>query len=216
MIAEDERHGALLCVQDFVRGPHFTHRNSFSDSCVAMLTESESISSSITTNAVNEVWSHVGTPSRSQVVTEVYVCVDPAVDCRRAFKDTRESGVKPSSENLISRTEVPIPSIVEEGRIEYVHASAPSISIPGPSNLRCSSGKSKKNKVSRSPVNPRRRLKLASSPETLCTKTVVEDSGFSAALDRQQSRRKTEKHCEEGKTTELLFSKRVLIIETFL
>ena len=37
MSAEDEVRGALLCVQDFVRGPQLTQRNFFSDPGVAML-----------------------------------------------------------------------------------------------------------------------------------------------------------------------------------
>ena len=48
--AEDEVRGALLCVQDFVRSPHFTERDFLSDSGVGMLTESAAICESITTS----------------------------------------------------------------------------------------------------------------------------------------------------------------------
>ena len=44
---------------------------------------------------------------------------------------------------------------MEEGRVEYVPVRAPSVSVPGPSNLRDSSGKPKKRKISRSPVKKR-------------------------------------------------------------
>ena len=90
MIAEDEMRGALLCVQDFVRSPHFTQRNFFSDSGVALLTESAAMYDSITISAVFEPWSHLQTASRSQVVAEVCACVNRAVDRRRAVKDSQE------------------------------------------------------------------------------------------------------------------------------
>ena len=64
MIAEDEVRGALLCVQDFVRRPYFTQRNYFSDSGVAMLTESAAVCDSITSSAVFGPWCHVETKSR--------------------------------------------------------------------------------------------------------------------------------------------------------
>ena len=37
MIWEDEVHSAILCVQDFIRSPHFTQRNFFSDFGITML-----------------------------------------------------------------------------------------------------------------------------------------------------------------------------------
>ena len=79
--------GALLCVQDAVRSPHFTQRNFFSDSGV---TDSAAICNSITISAVCEPWSHVEAASRSQVVAEVCACVNQAVDRRRAFKNSQE------------------------------------------------------------------------------------------------------------------------------
>ena len=107
MIREDEGRGALLCVQDFVRSPHFTQRNFFSDSGVTMLAESAAIGHSITNSAVFEPWSHVETTSCSQVVAEVCVCVNQAVYRRRAVKDSREQwyavgGIRPSSEDSAS------------------------------------------------------------------------------------------------------------------
>ena len=158
--------GALLCAQDFVRSPHFTQRNFFSDSGVIMLAESSAICDTNTNSAVFEPWSHVETASRSQVVAEFSACVNQAVDRRRAVKDSQErwyavGGIRPSSEDSASRSGVRISNIVEEGRIEYVPVRAPSVSVPGPSNLRVSSGKPKKGKISRSPV--KRRFEIASS-----------------------------------------------------
>ena len=80
MTREDERRGALLCVQYFVRSPHFTQRNFFSDSRVTMLAEFAAICDSITNSAVFEPWSHVETASCALVAAEVCACVNQAVD----------------------------------------------------------------------------------------------------------------------------------------
>ena len=149
MIREDEVCGALLCVQDFVMTPHVTQRNFFLESGVTMLAESAAICDSITNSAVFEPWSHVETASCSQVVVEVCACVNQAVDRRRALRESEEQwyavgGIRPSSEDSASRSGVGISNIVKEGRVEYVPARAPSVSVPGPSNLRVSSKKSKK------------------------------------------------------------------------
>ena len=131
MICEDEVHSAILCVQDFIRSPHFTQRNFFSDSGIAMLAESAAISDRITHNAVFEPWSHVETTSRSQVVADVCGCVNEALDRRRLVKDSQEQwyavgGIRPSSEDSTSRSGVRISNIVEAGRVEYVPVRVPS------------------------------------------------------------------------------------------
>ena len=125
MICENDVRGALLCVQDFVRSPHFTQRNLFSESGVAMLVESAAICYSIRSSAVFEPWSHVETASCSQVVGKVCACMIQAVDRRRAVKDSQEQwyavdGIKPSSEDLRSRSGVRISNVVEEGWVENV------------------------------------------------------------------------------------------------
>ena len=160
LISEDEVRGALLCVEDFVRSPHFTQRSFFSGSGIAMLAESAAIWDSIKNRGVFEPWSHLETASRSQVVAEICVCVNQAVDRGRAVKDSQEQlyavgGIRSSSEDSASRSGVTISNIVEEGRVQYVPVIAPSITVPGPSNLRVSSGKSKKRKISRSLVKRR-------------------------------------------------------------
>ena len=175
MIREDEVRGALLCVQDFVRSPHSTQRTK-------------------TNSAVFELWSYVETASRSQVVAEVCACVNQAVDRRRAVKGSQEQwcavgGLMPSPEDSASRSGVRISNIVEERRVEYVPVRAPSVSVPGPSNLRVFSGKSKKRKISRSPV--KRRFEFASPPLSSQQHCVVEDLSFSVPLDRQQSCKKS-------------------------
>ena len=88
MIAEDEVRGTLLCEQDFVKSPHFTQPNFFSDSGVGMRIGSTAISNSITTSVVYELWSHLGTGPRTQVIAESWACVYRAVDRRRAIIDT--------------------------------------------------------------------------------------------------------------------------------
>ena len=194
MNCEDEVRGALLCVQDFGKSSHFTQRNFFSASGIAMCAECAAICDSITKSGVFEPWSHVETASRSQVVNEVCACVNQVVDQRRAVKYSQGQwyavgGIRPSSEDSASRCGVRILKIVGEGRIEYVPVRAPSISVPGPSNLRVSSGNSKNRKISRNPV--KRRFEVASPPVSFQQHRVVEDLGFSAALDRQQSCKKS-------------------------
>ena len=194
MICEDEVQNANLCVQDFVRSPHFTQRSFFSDSEIAMLSESAAISDRITHSAVFEPCSDVESTSRSQVVADVCGCVSEALDRRRMVKDSRGQwyavgGIRPSSEDSTSRSGVRISNIVEEGRVEYVSLRAPSASVPGPSKLRVSSGKPKKRSISRSPV--KRRSEIASRPPASEQHRLVEDLSFSAALDRQQACKKS-------------------------
>ena len=136
MICKDEVQNAILCVLDFVRSPHLTQRSFFSDSGIAMLTESAAISDRITHSAVIEPWSHVETTSRSQVVADVCGCVSKALDRRRMLKDSQEQwyavgGIRPSSDGSTSRSGVRISNVVEEGRVEYVPLRAPSTSVPG-------------------------------------------------------------------------------------
>ena len=172
---------------DFVKSPHFTQRNFFSESGVAMLAESAAICDSITSSAIFEPWSHLETLSCSQAVTEICACVNQAVDRRKAVKDSQEQwypvgGIRPSSEDTASRSGVRISNIVEEGRVEYISVSDPSLNTPGLSNLRVPSGKSKKRKISRSPF--KRRFKIASPPTSSQRLGVVKELGFSAALNR--------------------------------
>ena len=190
MICEDQVHSAILCVQDFIRSPHFTQRNFFSDSGITIVAESVAISDRITHSAVFEPWSHVETTTRSQVVADVCGCVNEALDRRRVVKDSQEQwyvvgGVKPSSGDSTSRSGVRIPNIVEEGRVEYVAVRVPSFISPGPSNLRVSSGKSKRRTMNWSPV--KRRSEIASPPPASQQHRFVEDLIFKAALDHQQS-----------------------------
>ena len=118
MICEEEVHSAIFCVQDFVRSPHFTQRNFFSDSRIAMLAESAAASDRITHSSVFEPWSHVETTSRSQVVADVCGCLNEAFDRRRVVKNSQEQwspvgGIRPSSEDSTSRSGVRILNIVE-------------------------------------------------------------------------------------------------------
>ena len=125
------------------------------------------------------------TASLAPVVAEVCACLNQAVDRRRAVKDSQEQwyavgGIRPSSEDSVFRSSVRIPNIVEEGRDEYVPVSVPFLSTPGPSNLRVSSVKFKKRKISRSPV--KRSFEIASPPPSSQQHRVVEALGFSAAM----------------------------------
>ena len=194
MICKDEVHSAILCPLDFVRSPHFTQRNFFSDSGIAMLAESAAPSDGITHSAVFEPWGRVETTSRPQVVADVCGCLNEALNRRRVVKDSQEQwyavgGIRPSSEDSTSRSGVRISKIVEEGRVEYVPVSVPFPTSPGSSNLRDSSGKSKRRTISRNPV--KRRFEVASPPPASQQHRIVEDLSFSAAVDRQQSCKKS-------------------------
>ena len=160
---------------------------------IAMLSESASISDRITRSAIFEPWSHVETTSRSQVVADVCGCVTEALDRRGVVKDSEQwyavGGIRPSSEDSTSRSGVRISNVVEEGRVEYVPVRVPSFISTGPSNLRVSSGKSKKRTISRSSV--KRRFEIANPPPASRQHRIVEDLRFIAALDRQQSCKKS-------------------------
>ena len=159
-----------------------------------MLAESAAISDRITHSAVFEPWGHLETTSRSQVVADVCGCLNGALDRRRLVKDSQEQwyavgGIRPSSEDSTSRSGVRVSNIVEEGRVEYVPVRVPFSISPGPSNLRDSPGKSKRRTIGRSPV--KRRFEVASPPPAYQQHRIVEGLSFSAALDRQQSCKKS-------------------------
>ena len=140
-IAQDGMRCALLCVQVFVKSSQSNQNIFFSEFCVVILTASAAFFDSITTIPVFELWSHVGTPYRCQVVTEVCACVDRVLDRRRAVNGTQEQWyavgvVSPSSEESVYRTGVRISSRVEKGHVEYAPVSALSTSTTGLSNLR--------------------------------------------------------------------------------
>ena len=207
MICTDEVHSAILCVQDFVRSPHFTQRIFFSDSGIAMLADSAAISDRITQSAVFEPWSHVETTSPSRVVADVCGCVKQTLDRRRVVEDSQEQwyavgGIRPSSEYSASQSGVRITNILEEGQVEYVPVRVPFHVSPGPSNLHVSSGKSKKRTISRSPV--KRRFEVASPPPAPQQHRIVEDLGFSAALDHQHSCKKSRRSERKRKAAPVL------------
>ena len=190
MICEKEVQSAILCVQDFVRSLHFTQRDFFSDSGIAMLAESAAVSDRITHSSAFEPWSHVETTSHSQVVADVCWCLNEALDRRRVVKNSQEQwyavgGIRPSSEDSTTRSGVSISNIVEKERVEYVPVRVPSPISPGLSILRVSSGKSKKRTISQSRV--KRRFEVSSPPPASQQHRIVEDLSFSASLDRQQS-----------------------------
>ena len=164
-IKKEEVRGVLLCVQDFVRSPHITQRNFFSETGLTMLSESVAIADSITSSAIYAPWSVVASASASQVITDMCACLDWVVVRRRSAKDTSERwyhGGTPRSETA-SRPGVRISEVVEEGRVEYVPVAAPALGPPGPSKIRSPSSK-RKRKVTRSPLKLPRRFEVSSLP----------------------------------------------------
>ena len=73
-IKEEEVRGILLCVQDFIRVPHFTQRSFFSESGLAMLCESVAIANSITSSPVYAPWIIVERACAGQVITDLRAC----------------------------------------------------------------------------------------------------------------------------------------------
>ena len=140
VIKEEEVRGVLLCVQDFVRGPHFTQRSLFSESGFTMLSTSFAIADSITSSPVYAPWIVVESACANQVITNLCACWDRVVLRRRTAKDTSERWYlsdTPGSETA-SRPGVRISDVVEEGRVEWVPVSAPALGPPVPCKIRSS------------------------------------------------------------------------------
>ena len=191
-ISKEEVRGVLLCVQDFVRSPHFTQRNFFSESGLTVLSESVAIADSITSSPVYAPWSVVESTSASQVISDLCACWDRVVLRRRTGKDTSERwhhGGTPRRQTT-SRPGVRISDVVEEGRVEYVPVAAPVLGSPGPSRIRSPSSK-RKRKISRSPVKLPRRFEISSPPASPPRRTLVEDPSFASALTSAGGRGKS-------------------------
>ena len=191
-INKEEVRGVLLCVQDFVRSPHFTQRNFFSETGLAMLSESVAIADSITSNAVYAPWSVVASASSSQVLADMCFCWDWVVLRRRSAKDTSDRwhhGSTPRVETA-SRPGVVISDVVDEGRVEYVPVGPPVLGSRGPSKIHSSSSK-RKRKITRSSVKLPRRFEVSSPPGSPPRRSLVEDPSFASALAGSTSRGKS-------------------------
>ena len=189
-INKEEVRGVLLCVQDFLRSPHFTQRNFFSETGLTMLSESVAIADSIASSPVYAPWSVVAAASASEVIADMCACWDRVVSHRRSAKDTSERwyhGGTPRSETA-SRPGVRISDVVEEGRNEYVPVVPPTLGPPGPSKISSSSSK-RKRKITRSPVKLPRRFEVSSPPASPPRRSLVEDPSFASALAAPASRR---------------------------
>ena len=174
-IKKEELRGVLLCVQDFVRSPHVTPRNFFSETSLSMLSESVAIADSITSSPVYAPWSVVASASASQVSSDLCACWDWVVLRRRTAKDASESwylGGTPRSETA-SRPGVRILNVVEEGRVEYVPVDPPAFGSPVPSKIRSPSSK-RKRKITHSPVKLPRRFEVSSPPASPPRQSLVE------------------------------------------
>ena len=191
-IGKEEVPGVLLCVQDFVRIPHFTQSNFFSETGLSMLSESVAIADSITSRPMYAPWSVFASASASQVISDLCACWDRPVLHRRTAKDTSERwyhGGTPRSETA-SRPGVRTSDVVEEGRVEYVPVGPPALGSPGPSKIRSPSSK-RKRKITRSSVKFPRRFEVSSPPVSPPKRTQVEDPSFASALAASTSRRKS-------------------------
>ena len=130
-----------------------------------MWSESVAIADSITSGPVYAPWIVVESASASQVISDLCACWDRVVLRRRTAEDTSERwyhGGTPRSRTA-SRPGVRISHVVEEGRVEYVPVTAPVLGPLGPSKIRSSSSK-RKREISRSPVKLPWRFEVSSPP----------------------------------------------------
>ena len=130
---EEEVRGVLL----------FTQRNFFSDSVVVMLSEAAVISDSMTYSSFRASWSYGVTESSAQVVSDLCMCFEKAVDRRRFVKHTSEQWYATGAVDSLTRESssqclVGVSTIVEEKRIEHMPVSASTRNLPGPSQVRSS------------------------------------------------------------------------------
>ena len=199
--------GVLLCVQDFVCSPNFTHSSFFSESGLTMLSESVAIVDSFTSNSFCAPWSVVEAASASQVITDLCACWDRVVLRRRTAKDTSDTIERwyhngtPRSETA-SRPGVRLSNVVEEGRVEYVPVAAPALGPPGPSKNRSSSSKWKR-QISRSPVKLPRRFEVSKPPACPFRRSVVEDPSSASALATPASHGKSRQSGRDRRATPL-------------
>ena len=192
----------LLCVQDFVRRPHFRQRFFFSDSGLIMLSESAAIADSITSSPVYAPWSNVETACAGQVIIHLRDCWDRVVLHRHTAKDTSERwyhGGTPRSETA-SRPGVRTSDIVEERRVEYVPFASPALGPPGPSKIRSSPSKRKRT-IFRSPMKLPRKIEISSPPACPQRRSLVEDSSFASAMAAQASRGKSRRSGRDRRAT---------------
>ena len=191
-IKKEEVRGVLLCVQDFVRSPHFMQRNFFSETGLTMLTESVAIADSITSSPVYAPWIVVASASASQVIADMCSCWDRVVLRRRSAKDVSERWHHGSisRDETTSRPGVRISEVVEEGRVEYVPVGPPVLGSPGPSKMSSPSSK-RKRKITRSPVKLPRRFEVSSVQVSPPRRSLVEDPSFGSALAAPSSRGKS-------------------------
>ena len=187
-VKEEDVRGVLLCVQDFVRSPHFTQKSFFSGCGLTMLSDSVAIAVIITSSPVYATWSVVETACASQVITDLLAYWDQVVLCRRAAKDASEHwyhGGNPRS-NTASRPGVQISDVVEEGRVENAPVASPALGPPGSSKIRSSSSKRKRN-ISRDQLKFPRKYETSSPPTSPQWRSLVEDPSFASALAAEVS-----------------------------
>ena len=191
-INKEEVRGVLLCVQDFVRSPHFTQRNFFSETGLTMLSESVAIADSITSSPEYAPWSVVASASASQIIADLCACWDRVVLRRCSAKDTSERWHHCSTPRVetASRPGVRISDVVEEGRVEYVPVGPPVLGSPGPSKISSPSNK-RKRKITRSPMKLLRMFEVSSPPASPSRRSLVEDPSFASALAASSSRGKS-------------------------
>ena len=74
VVIKDEVRGVLLCVQVFIRIPHFTQRSFWLESGLTTLSESVTIADSIMSSSVYPPWSSIGKACAGQLLSDLRAC----------------------------------------------------------------------------------------------------------------------------------------------
>ena len=191
-IREEKVPGVLLSVQDSVRSPHFTQKSFLSESCLTMLSESVALADSITSSLIYAPWSIVESACAGQVNTDLCACWDQVVLRRCTARDTSERWYPggTSRTEKASRPGVRISDVAEEGRVEYMPVTSPALGPPGPSKIRSSPSK-RKRQISRNPMEMPRRFEISSPPASPQRQSLTEYPSFASALAAHASRGKS-------------------------
>ena len=145
--------GAVACVQDFVRNPHFTQMNFFSETGISMLNTAVTAADAVRNSARFDHWGVFGVEA-SPVIADLKSCREKFVSWRKAVRDTRERWFSAETvassavDETVPRTTVRISDVVEVGDMQYVEEHE---KLGLPCCSRSSRGKSKKR---RAPVSP--------------------------------------------------------------
>ena len=152
----DKVKGAVACVNDFVRPPHFTQRNFFSETGISMLNTAVDASNAVRHSSEFDAWRAFKVQA-GPMIAELKSCREIVESRKKAVRDTRqhwfgaETVASSAAGEAVTRTTVRIADVVEVDDTENVEANS-KYGLPCCSQSFSSLGKSKKRRVPVSPV----------------------------------------------------------------